>query len=138
NASRDLALHPERIGEIAVERVAPGDIAGAAIDEFRVDTEATSAIAVGRPAHGSHQHLVDAKLARDVDGLLVRVTILVGTGRCYDRELVEPRQSSAYLVDDSVGEVGVLCSTLICERQHRDTAHLARRCGARPAEQLDA
>src|SRR5215471_7503898 len=125
---RDIVLHREDVGEIAVIAFSPDVLAGLRLDELPSDTDAIACF-----TQAAFEDVAHPELAPDL--LHVDRTALVGEAGVSrdDKQRGIARERSDNVFSDAVGEellVGV--GAHIDERQHRDRRFVRRRQGSRP------
>src|SRR5215472_4092055 len=125
---RDIVLHREDVGEIAVIAFSPDVLPGLRLDELPSDTDAIACL-----TQAAFEDVAHPELAPDL--LHVDRTALVGEAGVSrdDKQRGIARERSDNVFSDAVGEellVGV--GAHIDERQHRDRRFVRQRQGSRP------
>ena len=99
-ASDDLVLHVEQIGQRLVEAFSPEMLAAFGVDELDIDTHAAG-VALDRP----FEHIADPKLLADFSGVDILALEREG-GVAGDHEgAAKARQVGGQVLGDAVGEV---------------------------------
>jgi hypothetical protein len=126
DARRDVGLHLEDVGQRRVEGLLPprgGRTVGADLDELRAHLHAVARAAfLLLPADGGGQEVVRGELLRDLLRRLGRLLVGSGAAARDHLEAGKRRELAADRIRDAVGEVVVLGSAQVLEREDGDSA----------------